>query len=201
MVFGVDVARFGDDETVIAIRQGDEFLPYHVLRNKNTMEVASYVAFLANQLKPVQVFVDTIGIGSGVYDRLEQLGFPVYSVNVSESPALDGRRFKRLRDELWGLTRDWLEMRRGKMWDNEDGDLLGQLTTPKYKILANGMVQLETKDEMRKRGLSSPNVADAHIMTFAQPISTYQKETDEFWDSIHGSREDQYVAMDQEAGY
>jgi hypothetical protein len=132
---------------------------------------------------------------------LEQLGFPVYSVNVSESPALDGRRFKRLRDELWGLTRDWLEMRRGKMWDNEDGDLLGQLTTPKYKILANGMVQLETKDEMRKRGLSSPNVADAHIMTFAQPISTYQKETDEFWDSIHGSREDQYVAMDQEAGY
>lgn len=200
-VFGCDIARFGDDETVIAIRQGDEFMPYHVLRNKSTMEVAAYIAYLASKEKPAVIFVDVIGLGAGVYDRLDSLGYPVMAVNVSESPALDGTKYKRLRDELWGLMRDWLETRRGKMWDNEELDCIGQLTTPKYKILSNGKIQVETKDELRKRGVTSPNIADAHIMTFAQPINNYQAETSEYYREQYGHDDNMAYALDEEAGY
>lgn len=199
-VFGVDVARFGDDDTVVAIRQGDEFLPMHSMRGKGTMEVAGYVAYLANDLKPEQIFVDVIGIGSGVYDRLEELGFPVVAVNVSESPATNPLKYKRLRDELWGNMRDWLEMRRGKLHDNEDRDLIGQLTTPRYKITSDGKIVIESKDDMRRRGLSSPNLADAAIMTFAQPMSAYTRDRDDFFDDLYG-REDDFQPLDSEAGY
>lgn len=200
-VFGVDVARFGDDDTVIAIRQGDEFKPMHVLKGKGTMEVAGYVAFLANQEKPQQIFVDVIGIGSGVYDRLYELGFPVVAVNVSESPATNPQMYKRLRDELWGNMRDWLKMRRGRIYDNEDRDLIGQLTTPKYKFTSDGKIVIESKDDMKKRGLSSPNHADAAIMTFAQPMNEYSKDADEFFDDLYGRGQNGFQPLDTEAGY
>lgn len=199
-VFGLDVARYGQDESVLAIRQGDEFHPFHVLRGKSTMELTGFVAQMANQEKPVQIFVDVIGIGSGVYDRLEELGFPVCAINVAELPAVDARKYRRLRDELWGLMRDWLETRRGRISDNADLDLVGQLTTPKYRFTSRGGIVIETKDEMRKRGLGSPNVADAHILTFAQPVSSYQKESDAFWNDLYEPVA-AYAPMDRETGY
>ena len=190
------------DASVIAVRQGDEFLPYHILRNKSTMETAAYIAYLANKEKPVAIFVDSIGVGGGVVDRLEELSFPVIGVNVAESPALDGQKYKRLRDELWGQMRDWFEARKGKIWDNQENDLVGELTSVKYRILSNGKIQVETKDEMKKRGLESPNLADSAIMTFAQPVSNYVRETEEFWADVYGggAREPEY-ALDAEAGY
>lgn len=201
-VFGCDISRYGADATVIAVRQGDEFLPYHILRNKSTMETAAYIAYLANKEKPVAIFVDSIGVGGGVVDRLEELSFPVIGVNVAESPALDGQKYKRLRDELWGQMRDWFEARKGKIWDNQENDLVGELTSVKYRILSNGKIQVETKDEMKKRGLESPNLADSAIMTFAQPVSNYVRETEEFWADVYGggAREPEY-ALDSEAGY
>lgn len=199
-VFGCDIGRYGSDASCIAIRQGDEFLPYHILRNKSTMETAAYIAYLANQQKPVAIFVDSIGVGGGVVDRLEELGFPVIGVNVAESPAFDGQKYKRLRDELWGQVRDWFEARRGKIWDNQDNDLVGELTSVKYRIISNGKIQVETKDEMKKRGLESPNFADAFCLTFAQPVSNYAKEVDEFWGEQYGGNEPEY-ALDSEAGY
>ena len=188
------------DDTCIAIRQGDEFLPYHILKGKSTMEVARYIATLANEHKPVVIFVDVIGIGSGVYDRLEELGYPVIPVNVAETPAQDPQMYKRLRDELWGNMRTWLEQRRGKLWDNAELDLIGQLTTPKYRVLegAKGKVQIETKDEMKKRGVDSPNIADAAIMTFAEPVSEYSRSVDELYGE---ERRDEYRPLDMEAGY
>ena len=196
-VFGVDVARYGSDDTVIACRQGDLFHPYDVLHGKSTMEVANYVAHRANKEKPNMIFIDVIGIGSGVYDRLEELGYPVFAVNVTETPS-QSESYVRLRDELWGNIRTWLELRRGKMWDNKDGDLVGQLTTPRYKFMAGGKILLESKDEMKKRGLESPNVADAHIMTFALPAMQYVRDlpVDEFDDTG-----DQYQPFDRETGY
>ncbi len=198
-VFGVDVARYGEDETVIAIRHGDEFKPFHRLRQKSTMEVAGYVAHLANKELPQHIFVDVIGIGSGVFDRLEELGYPVYAVNVAELPALNGAVYKRLRDELWGSMRDWLESRRGKMYDSPEGDLVGQLTTPTYKFTSSGQIVLETKDEMKKRGVDSPNVADAHVMTFAMPTSEYTLPQRSNWWNYE--EEDEFNPLDPEAGY
>ena len=177
-VFGCDIARFGNDFTVIAVRQGDEFKPYHILKQKGTMEVSGYIARLARQEKPEAIFVDVIGLGAGVYDRLEELHLPfceIIPVNVAELPAFDDVNFKRLRDELWGNMREWLEMRRGRLWDNEDEDLIGELTTPTYHLTSDGKIVIESKDEMRKRNVDSPNIADAHIMTFAQPIASELK--------------------------
>lgn len=199
VVFGCDIARFGEDSTVIAIRRGDEFLPYHVLRNKSTMEIASYIARLANEYKPVQIFVDVIGVGAGVYDRLEELGFPAVAVNVAESPAMNEQKYKRLRDELWGEARDWFEMRRGRIWDNEDNDLVGELTSVKYRILSNGKIQIETKDEMKKRGLQSPNIADAFVLTFAQPVSSYTPYEERYYEDY--LEPEMAYALDEEAGY
>jgi len=200
VVFGVDVARFGDDATCISVRQGDNFLPYHVLRQKDTMEVVRYVAMLARKMKPAQIFVDVIGIGAGVFDRLLELRFPVTPVCVSESPALEPKHYKKLRDELWGECRTWLEMRRGKLWDNSENDLLGQLTTPKYKVDHSGKIVLESKDDMKKRGLQSPDVADAMILTFAQPMSDYTR-VDSHFDEIGHRESTGYQPMDPEAGY
>jgi hypothetical protein len=194
-VFGVDVARFGDDDTVIAIRDGDEFKPFHVLKQKETMEVAGFVAQLANKEKPKHIFVDVIGIGAGVYDRLEEMGFPVVAVNVSEAPALDPKLYKRLRDELWGNMRDWLEVRRGRLWDNSDDDLLGELTTPRYKFTSDGKILIESKDDMRKRGLKSPNIADAHLLTFAMPHSNYTHGDDDIFEF------EETMVLDPDTGY
>ncbi len=196
VVFGVDVARYGDDSTVIAIRQGDEFKPYHTLRNKNNMEVAGYVAALANDHKPTQIFIDVIGVGAGVHDRLEELGYPVVGINVSEAPAYSTNKYRRLRDELWGNMRTWLEARRGKLWDNSEEDLLGQITTPKYSMTSNGLIVIESKDDLKKRGFESPNIADAHNLTFAMPVSYYTKPDTGMYDDEEDNR-----PFDPEVGY
>jgi hypothetical protein len=196
-VLGVDVARFGDDKTVIATRRGDEFLPYHEFSKKDTMETSGYVAKMANELKPRAIFVDVIGVGAGVYDRLKELGYPVIAVNVSEAPATNPQQYRRLRDELWGNFRDWLELRRGKLWDNDLNDLVGQLTTPKYSLTSDGKIIVESKDDMKKRGHESPNVADAHIMTFLQPTYSYAKEDP---DNMEQDEQEERP-FDPEAGY
>lgn len=197
VVFGVDVARFGDDSTVIAIRQGDEFKPYHVLRGKSTMEVAGYIVSLANEHKPAQIFVDVLNMGAGVVDRLEEQGLPVIGINVTETPAYSTNRYRRLRDELWGNMRTWLEARRGKLWDNNDDDLLGQLTTPKYTMTSNGLIVIESKDDMKRRGFDSPDIADAHNLTFAMPTSNYTKPDVD----LDEEDEDRYKPFDSEVGY
>lgn len=201
--FGVDVARFGDDKTAISIRRGDDFAPVKVFNQLNTMQTAYTVAKLANIERPKQIFVDVNGLGAGVYDRLSEMGYPVVAVNVSESPAYHPEMYDRLRDELWGEFREWLEQRRGKLHDNEDMDLIGELTSPKYHLTGGRpqKIKIESKEEMKRRQLPSPNQADAVIMTFAQPVSYYtDPEEDEFWEELRG-RSSGYVPLDPEAGY
>jgi phage terminase large subunit len=197
-VLGCDIGR-GGDETVLMPRQGDEFYKWHTLRNRDTMQTVSYIAHLANQEKFDNIFIDVIGIGAGVYDRLREMGFPVIAVNVAEAPSMNLFQYNRLRDELWGMARDWLEARRGKIWDNsEDQDFIAQWTTPKYKILSNGKIQIESKDDMKKRGVSSPNIADAANLTFALPTADYNKYVDNFDDNDYNSGKD---VLDKEVGY
>jgi hypothetical protein len=91
----------------------------------------------------------------------------VYGVNVSESPAINSgeRQFERLRDEIWWKGREWLEALDCQMMDDED--LIGELTTPKYSIQSNGRIKVEGKRELKARGVKSPNLADAWLLTFA----------------------------------
>jgi hypothetical protein len=145
-------------------------------------------------------------VGGGVHDRLKQLGYPVIAVNSAETISMEfPDKYMRLRDELWGKMRDWLEVGRGKLWDNEDNDLIGELSTPTARILEGGKIKVESKDEMRERlrktggdeSNGSPDIADAHIMTFALPISNYNQELQ---DSDSGPA-DTFQPVDPVAGY
>jgi phage terminase large subunit len=208
VVFGVDVARsLTRDRTVLAIRRGDEFLPYHVLRTDDTMRIVSMVASQYKIHKPRAIFVDVIGVGAGVYDRLKQLGYPAIPVNSAETKSMENpERYERLRDELWGKMRDWLEIGRGKIWDNEDHDLIGELSTPRSKAMASGKIKVESKEEMRERlkrmggdeKHGSPDVADAHIMTFAQEIADYNTED---LTNDESMSHNQFEMIDPKAGY
>lgn len=172
-IWGVDVARFGDDSSALAKRKGNVQLePVKEWWGKDTMQLAGLIKAewdsTPKAQRPVAINVDVIGIGAGVVDRLKELELPVVGVNVAESEAVnshEGRQFNRLRDELWWKAREWLEARDCKLAD--DPELVAELTTPTYSILSNGLIKIEGKDEMKKRGVKSPNRADAWNNTFA----------------------------------
>lgn len=166
--WGLDVARFGDDSTALAKRAGNVQLePTREWYGKDTMQTVGILKmeYDAAKEKPSAILVDVIGIGAGVVDRGKEIGLPVVGVNVAESASAD-ERYARLRDELWFAGREWLE-RRDCKFVNDDA-LIGELTTAKYSILSNGKLKVEGKDEMKKRGVASPNRADAWLLTFAR---------------------------------
>jgi hypothetical protein len=173
VVWGVDVARFGDDSSALAKRKGNVQLePIKEWWGKDTMQLAGLIKADWDATKekdrPVAINVDVIGIGAGVVDRLKELELPVVGVNVSESEAVNNkadRQFNRLRDELWWKSREWLEAKDCKLCD--DDELIAELTTPTYTILSNGLIKVEGKPEMKARGVKSPNRADAWNNTFA----------------------------------
>lgn len=168
-VWGVDVARFGDDSTALAKRRGNVQLePCREWYGKDTMQTVGLIVQEWNDTLPDQrpesINVDVIGIGAGVADRLQELGLPAYGINVAESPSVQDK-YNRLRDELWFKGREWLEARDCRLC--EDEALVGELTTPRYSVLSSGKIKVEGKDELKKRGVASPNLADAWLLTFA----------------------------------
>jgi phage terminase large subunit len=120
-------------------------------------------------VRPTEILVDSIGLGAGVVDRLRELGLPARGINVSESPAL-GATYTNLRAELWFRCKGWLEARDCKLPKNED--LMAELVGPRFSFTSNGKMQVESKDGMRKRGLGSPDMADALCLTFASNAAT-----------------------------
>ena len=111
-----------------------------------------------------ELLCDSIVIGAGVADRLAELGHPVISVNVAESSAMHPTAM-RLRDELWLQTKEWLEAKDCVLPDNET--LAKELVAPRYSFTSSGKLKVESKDEMKRRGVASPDVADALCLTFA----------------------------------
>jgi phage terminase large subunit len=180
-VWGVDVARFGDDSSALAKRKGNVQLePIKEWYGKDTMQLAGLIKKEWDETpekeRPVAINVDVIGIGAGVVDRLKELDLPVVGVNVSEAEATNGdsvkdakgkpiRLFNKLRDQLWWLAREWLEAKDCKLCD--DDELIAELTTPTYTVLSNGLIKVEGKPELKARGVKSPNRADAWNNTFA----------------------------------
>ena len=167
VIWGLDVARFGDDSTALAKRKGNiQVEPTKEWFGKDTMQVAGIIKneYDSCKEKPVAINVDVIGIGAGVVDRLKELGLPVRGINVAEA-ASSKEQYARLRDEIWFAGRDWLAGLDCQLQD--DDALIGELTTAKYQILSTGKIKVEGKDEMKKRGVASPNRADAWLLTFA----------------------------------
>jgi len=108
--------------------------------------------------------VDSIGLGSGVVDRLMEMGLPARGVNVAERPAVE-HLYNRLRDELWFNARDWFDTMSVSM--PRDEDLIDELANVKFAYTSLGKLQAESKEDMKKRGLKSPDLADAFCLTFA----------------------------------
>ena len=165
IIWGLDPARFGSDETVLACRQGRVVKWIKGVRGFDTMQVVGWAIsqHRGNRDFPDMICVDSIGLGAGVADRLRELKYPVRDINVSESPSSKGR-YPKLRDELWGNFRDWLETLVVQVPDDEE--LIAQASTIKYKFDSLGRTVIEKKDELKARGLTSPDRADAVCMTF-----------------------------------
>jgi phage terminase large subunit len=170
VVWGLDVARFGSDRSALAKRQGQVLVePVKSWQNKDLMEMAGIVLaeFDATpyRLKPQAIYIDAIGIGAGLADRLRELDLPAVAISVSETASLKDR-FNRLRDELFWNAREWFEARDCHMPD--DQTLISELTAIRYKYLSNGKLKIESKDEMKRRGQRSPDLADAFVLSFAE---------------------------------
>lgn len=164
IVYGLDVARFGNDRSVLCKRQGNVVLPFRVWSGLDLMQLVGAVVVEANADRPAEICVDSIGLGSGVADRLREMGLPVRDVNVAESAALNPQA-NRLRDDLWMQVRDWLRARACQLPKNDD--LRQELVSPTYKFTSTGKLQVEPKESLKKRGMRSPDIADALCLTFA----------------------------------
>ena len=164
-ILGVDVARFGSDRSVIQKRQGLAAFEPKIFDDIDNMTLAGMVAQTINEWKPDAVFIDA-GRGEGVIDRLRQLGYFITEVNFG------GKALKPMynnkRSEMWDNIRIWLD----------DGgalpphtDLKTDLCVPTYKFDSSNRMQLESKDDIKKRGGRSPDLGDALALTFSYPVA------------------------------
>ena len=182
VVWGLDVARFGSDATALCKRQGPVVTELRSWRGLDLMQttgrvVAEYEA-LSPSKRPTEILVDSIGVGSGVVDRLRELDLPVRGINVAESPSM-GDTYMNLRSELWFKCKAWLEDRSCKL--PKDDQLQAELTAIRYSFTSSGKMKAESKDEMRRRGVGSPDLADALCLTMASDAATAQAGSFKSW--------------------
>jgi phage terminase large subunit len=168
-VWGVDVARFGDDRTAIAKRQANRLLePIKHWAGTDLMATAGRIKAeydgTSHDMRPSEILIDAIGLGAGVYDRCRELGLPVRAINVGEAAATR-ENCMRLRDELWFKGREWFQNKLCSI--PQDDALIAELTSPTYTFTSTGKMVVEAKADMKKRGLRSPDLADAFLLTFA----------------------------------
>lgn len=163
-IMAVDPAEYGDDSTSVMFRQGRTSRRLGKWGDTGTMETVGKVGLIADKINPDVIYVDATGIGTGVADRLKEQGYPVVRVHFGEAPR-DDLKYVLRRDELWGDMREWLEDEPASIED--DDDLASQLTSVQYRYDSKRRIKLESKEEMKKRELHSPDDADALALTFA----------------------------------
>lgn len=167
LVLGVDLARFGDDQSVIRGRAGRDgrAIPPIKWRGMDTVFSAGKVAEAITKYRPEAVFIDGGGVGGGVVDLLKAQHFRVIEVNFGGA-ARDATKYANKRAEMWGDMRDWLAT--GHI--DSDPELEQDLVGPEYGFDKDSRVLLEKKDDMKRRGLASPDNGDALALTFAAPV-------------------------------
>jgi hypothetical protein len=165
-ISGLDIARFGADSTVFTTRQGPKLLDITEYKGLSTMEVAAKGIDYYHKWYPVSIMCDSIGVGAGTYDRMNELGLPVKEVIVSNKPS-DPRTYGNLRAQIYGEMRDWL-------YNNADiidhPELLSQLNGTAYTYNNKMQIMLLTKKEIKRMGLPSPDITDSLALTFAPMV-------------------------------
>lgn len=173
IIIGVDPARFGADATVIAIRQGRDIVRIDRHRGDDTMTVVGHIIEAINEFKPTLVVIDEGGLGAGIVDRLKEQRYKVKGVNFgnkSSKPIMYGNK----RAEMWGTMREWLKTASIP----NDKFLKTDLISPMMKPDSRGTIFLESKKDMKARGLASPDAADAICVTFAFPVAHREQHID-----------------------
>ena len=166
IIIGVDPARFGADATVIAVRQGRDIVALRKYKGDDTMETVGRIIEMIDEFKPALVNIDEGGLGAGVVDRLKEQRYKVKGVNFAnkaKNPMMYGNK----RAEMWGDMRDWLR----SASIPTDRYLKTDLISPLMKPDSKGSIYLESKKDMKARGLASPDAADAIALTFAFPVA------------------------------
>lgn len=179
-ILGVDPARFGDDRTSICFRQGRKVHWIRSYTKKDTMEVAGIVRMAIKEVQAKQCAIDVGGLGAGVYDRLMELvprtECEIVQINSANSP-IDSKKYTNKRAEMWGEIREWLENQPASIPDSDE--LMADLTQIRYSYDSNNALKMERKEDMKKRGFRSPDMADALGLTFAKPtFSGYEDDYD-----------------------
>ena len=161
-IIGCDPAEFGDDRTAIVFRHGRVAYRVESYEKKGPMEVTGLLARYWLDLKPDALVVDRIGIGSGIVDRLKEQNIPVIGINSAER-ADDHQTYANKRAEMWWRMQKWL--------DDYPCRLPNDMAAPGFKHTSNGLKLLESKDDMRKRGIRSPDIGDALALTFSVNVA------------------------------
>ena len=174
IIWGLDVARFGGDNSALCIRQGNTVFEIKTFKSMDLMQLCGAIKNLyddATALEtPQEILVDVIGLGAGVVDRLAEQNLPVRGINVAEAPSTR-KNYLNLRAELWFAVKDWLVQRNCRL--PNDDELVAELAAPSYKYTSTGKIKIESKDEMKKRGIKSPDKADALALTMASSAASF----------------------------
>lgn len=175
LIIGVDPA-VGGDRTAIIRRQGRVAYNLQTFQITDLMETTGIVKNIIDQEKPVRVFIDVIGIGVGMVDRLREMGYGdiVKPINCGNE-ALNKQRFYNKKCEMWGLLKEWLYDLPCKVPDSNE--LMTDICAPRDRYTSNTQLKIESKEDLARRGMRSTDCADALCLTFAEPVAldTYKK--------------------------
>tara|TARA_R110002020_G_C16260909_1_gene770463 strand:+ start:417 stop:1868 length:1452 start_codon:yes stop_codon:yes gene_type:complete len=177
-VWGVDVARMGNDRSALAKRRGNVLTePIKWWREKDAIQLSALIReeYDAAATKPVEICIDVIGVGAGVVDICASThNLPVRGVNVAERPAIHSDKYERLRDELWFKMKEWFGGYQCSLPKAQSEDVeklmevfMDEMTSPRFAFTPSGKLKVESKPQMKARGLKSPDLAEAFLMTFA----------------------------------
>ncbi len=170
LIIGLDVARFGEDKSVFCFRRGRLCSEFRSFSKLDNVAVANQATHFIRQYHPARIFVDAGGVGGGVIDILHDRGFKkIVRPVLFGSKALLEERYHNRRAEMWDEMRQWLESEPQVQIPNDE-TLSAELCSVNKKYDIQGRLQLEEKDEIKKRLGRSPDIADALALTFAEPV-------------------------------
>ena len=188
LIVGIDVARGGDDNNVIRFRRGLDarsIPPIKLLgsETRNTTILIAKITDVLDEYKPDAVFVDGTGVGGPIIDRLQHLGYRVEEIQFGWA-CPDSMHYANMRVWMWAQLRDWLK--RGAI--DKSPELEIDLVGPGFTHDKKDRVLLESKEQMKKRGLASPDDGDALALTFAMAVAlkgNYKKQAELEWPYSH----------------
>lgn len=178
LIIGIDVARFGDDKTVFCFRRGRFCAEFKCFSQLDNVAVANQATHYIRDFQPARIFIDAGGVGGGVVDILHDRGFKkIVRAVMFGAKALNDDRYHNRRAEMWDELRQWLYSEPAVRIPNDE-NLCAELCAVNKKYDSRGRLQLEEKEEIKKRLGRSPDMADALALTFAEPV--YDRGTEQY---------------------